>query len=267
MSKRVIFRIDNGDFERGFPVSLTIKENGEVCAEEVKGKLAPAPEILNLYNDWQQVYSSRGQSNRWWIWKIVVPDEIVKNTSSGSSEKDVTVNENESVSFIVQTDNQELQKLPWELWGFMQEEYNQAEIALSSRSAPKTGRLSSRVKILVILGSDERIDIQTDWKILQKRLPNAKLVLLQKPRVDELKDQLRSRSWDIIFFAGHSSTHPEGNDARIWINDNDYLSPNDLNTSLKKAVINGLKLAIFNSWDLIDPDCSSDSCYWQTIQK
>ncbi|GET37028.1 ABC transporter substrate-binding protein [Microseira wollei] len=278
MSKRVIFRIDNGDIDRGFTVTLTIKVNGEVCAEEVKGKLAPAPEILNLYNDWQQVYRSWGQSKRWWRRKIVVPDEIVTNTSSGSSEKDViesarqvkialnewlagsfleklknrllrTVNETESVSFIIQTDNQELQKLPWELWGFLQEEYNQAEIALSSRIAPKTGRLSSPVKILVILGSDEKIDIQTDWNILQKKLPNAKLVPLQKPRVDELKDQLRSRSWDIIFFAGHSSTHPEGNDAGIWINDNDYLSPNDLKTSLKKAVRNGLKLAIFNSCD------------------
>ena len=278
MSKRVIFRIDQGDFEQGFPVTLTIEENGEVCAPEVRGRLAPAPKIFDRYNDWQQAYYSWGQSNRWWRRKIEVPEQINTNYSSADSEKNAknyahqfevalnewldrsdlgelkdellhTVNRNDSVSFIVQTDNKELQRLPWELWRLLKNRYHQAEVAISSRRAPKKGALRSSVKILVILGSDEKIDIQTDWNILREKLPNEELVLLEKPSAEELRILLRNQPWNIIFFAGHSSTQSEGNDARIWLNDQEYLSPQQLKASLEKAVINGLKLAIFNSCD------------------
>lgn len=64
MSKQAIFRIDKGDFEQGFPVTLTIKENREICAPEARGSLAPAPEIIELYNIWQQAYYSWGQRHR-----------------------------------------------------------------------------------------------------------------------------------------------------------------------------------------------------------
>ncbi len=278
MSKRVIFRIDPGDFEQGFSVTLTIKENGEVCAPEVKGKLAPAPQILDRYNDWQQAYYSWGQNHRWWRRGIEVPEQINTNYASADSEDKAnsyahqfevalnewldysdlgelreellhTVNRNDSVSFIVKTDNKELQKLPWELWRLLKNRYHQAEVAISSRSAPKKGALKSSVKILVILGSDEKIDIQTDWDILREKLPNDELVLLEKPSAEEFRKNLTSQPWDIIFFAGHSATHPDGDDARIWLNDKEYLSPQQLKSSLEKAVINGLKLAIFNSCD------------------
>jgi branched-chain amino acid transport system substrate-binding protein len=278
MSKRVIFRIDHGDFEQGFPVTLTITENGEVCIREVTGRLAPAPEIIDRYNDWQQAYFSWGQSNRWWRRTIQIPEQINTNYSSGDSEdnpnnydhqfelalnewldrsdleelKDEllhTVNKKDAVSFIVQTDNQELQRLPWELWRLLKKRYHQPEVAISSRRAPRKGALRSSVKILVILGSDEKIDIQSDWNILREKLPNDELVLLEKPSADEFRKTLRIQPWDIIFFAGHSSTKAEGNDAGIWLNEQEYLSPHKLIDSLEIAVRNGLKLAIFNSCD------------------
>jgi branched-chain amino acid transport system substrate-binding protein len=278
MRKQVIFRIDQGDFEQGFPVTLTIKENGEVCAPEVRGRLTPAPEIIDLYNIWQKAYYSWGQTYRWWRRRIDVPEQINTNYSSVDREDKAntyarqfeaalnewldrsdlgelreellhTVNRNDSVSFILKTDNKELQRLPWELWRLIKNRYHQAEVALSSISAPIKGPLRSSVKILVILGSDEKIDIHSDWTILREKLPNNELVLLEKPSADEFRKTLRGQPWDIIFFAGHSSTQREGNDARIWINDQDYLSPQQLRSSLEKAVINGLKLAIFNSCD------------------
>lgn len=278
MSKRVIFKIDQGDFEQGFSVTLTIKENGEICAPEIKGKLAPATQIIDSYKDWQQAYYSWGKNHRWWRQRLEVPKQINTNYSSADSEDNAnsyahqfevalnewldrsdlgelreellhTVNRNDSVTFIVQTDNKELQSLPWELWRLLKNRYHQAEVAISSRSAPKKGALRSSVKILVILGSDEKIDIQTDWNILREKLPNDELILLEKPSADEFREILINQPWDIIFFAGHSSTHADGNDARIWLNDQEYLSPQKLKNSLKKAVLNGLKLAIFNSCD------------------
>ena len=278
MSKRVIFRIEQGDFEQGFPVTLTIKDNGEVCAPEVKGRLAPATEIIASYNDWQKAYYSWGQSNRWWRRKLDVPEQIDTNYASGDSDHTAknyarqfettlnewldrsdlgelreellqTVNKNDSVSFIVQTDHKELQRLPWELWRLLKNRYHQAEVALSSGSRPILGGFGNPVKILVILGSDEKIDIKTDWSILEKALPSAELTPLKKPQSRELREKIRNQPWDIIFFAGHSATHPEGNDARIWLNEQQYLSPQQLKDSLEQAVKNGLKLAIFNSCD------------------
>jgi branched-chain amino acid transport system substrate-binding protein len=278
MSKRVIFRIEEGNFEQGFPVTLTIKDNGEICVQEVKGRLAPAPEIIDRYNEWQQAYYSWGKTHRWWRRKIEVPEQINTNYSSCGSEKNAnnyadqfelalnewldrsdlgelreellhTVNRKDSVSFIVQTEHKELQRLPWELWRLLKNRYRQAEVALSIKSAPIKGALRNSVKILTLLGSDEKIDIQTDWNILKEKLPNCQLVLLEKPSADEFWKTLRSQPWDIIFFAGHSSTQPDGNDAGIWLNNQEYLSPQKLEISLEEAVINGLKLAIFNSCD------------------
>ncbi|GET37027.1 ABC transporter substrate-binding protein [Microseira wollei] len=278
MSKRVIFRIEQGDFEQGFPVTLTIRENGRMCGKEVRGKLAIAQKTLELYNKWQDDYKSWGESYRWWRRKIDAAEHMETNSSSydlqHEAEKSAcqfeeyfntwlnncsleqitrqllhTVGKNESVSFVVQTDNQELQKLPWEQWNFLQEYYNHAEVALGTASRSPAAALSGRVRILVILGSDENIEIETDGNIIQNKLPNAELVLLQKPDSSKLRDTLRSQPWNIIFFAGHSATRPDGNDGRIWLNESEYLSPAQLRISLIQAARNGLKLAIFNSCD------------------
>ncbi|MFB2892339.1 ABC transporter substrate-binding protein [Aerosakkonemataceae cyanobacterium BLCC-F50] len=282
MGKQVIFRIEQGNFETGFPITLTIRENREVCVQEVKGRLAPAPEVIEHYNNWQTAYYSWGESNRWWRRQINVPPQTNSNYSNEDTRERVinaadrleqefndwldrsslaplkqrllhTVGQNDSVNFIIKTDNQDLQKLPWELWRFLQEYYDYAEVALSSTSTRRRGALKSQVKILVILGSDEKIDIQTDWNILQDKLNNAKLILLREPGREEFVEKLVNQPWDIIFFAGHSSTHPSGNDGGIWINNNKndegYLSTIELERYLRIAVRNGLKLAIFNSCD------------------
>ncbi len=278
MSKRVIFRIDNdGNFEQGFTVTLTIKENGEVCVPEVKGRLKPAPEIIELYNQWQEAYCSWGQNYRGWRRrKIDVPPEIERNCA-GYSEDDVnkyarkfefalndwldgsqlqelkkelegTVDKKDAASFIVQTNCEELQKFPWELWSLLQDNYD-AEVALSRRSVPKKGTWKSSVKILVILGSDKNIDIQTDWDIIRQRLQQDELVPLKQPSKNDAIAILKERHWDIIFFAGHSSSQLDGNNAKIWLNDREDLSQEDLKDCLETAVKNGLKLAIFNSCD------------------
>ena len=289
MSKLVILRIERGDFNLGFPVKLEIRENGKLCGiGEVAGKLAPAPEISELYKGWQQEYYAWGERFRWWggnseasisqnhaTRQISVPPNIVTNSPSDNhdladqletafndwldcsslgeirDELLQTVKRDEEVRFIIQTDrdNLELQKLPWELWHWLRRRYNHPEVALSSRRVPEKGALSIPVKILVILGSDENIDTQVDKKIIQNSLLGAQIEALEKPSLRELSQTLESQPWDIIFFAGHSSTQKGGTDARIWVNDQDYLSPRQLSISLETAVVNGLKLAIFNSCD------------------
>lgn len=54
------------------------------------------------------------------------------------------------------------------------------------------------------------------------------------------------KEWDILFFAGHSSSNEKG---RIQLNQTDSLTLDQLKYALKKAIIRGLNLAIFNSCD------------------
>ncbi len=55
--------------------------------------------------------------------------------------------------------------------------------------------------------------------------------------------------WDILFFAGHSSSSQERTTGQIYINQTDKLNLEELRYGLKQAIANGLKIAIFNSCD------------------
>ncbi|GET37026.1 ABC transporter substrate-binding protein [Microseira wollei] len=280
MSKRVIFRIDQGNFEQGFPVSLEIRDHQRnLLAGEAFGTLVPNSEILTKYQQWQQAYYAWGKDEncRWWRRVIDVPPSMNQNYSTSEDSvnrvknaagefqisfnnwlnqsliKDIekrlwrNVQEDEPVTFIVQTDNVELQKLPWDICDLI-EGYKYFQVALSRKKEPIKGELSFPVKILVILGSDENIDLEPDWNSL-KTLPGANLTRIDKPQLPELREKLNSQPWDVVFFAGHSATYPNENDARIWINDQKSLSPKEIEIELQEAVTNGLKLAIFNSCD------------------
>ncbi|MBP0020540.1 MAG: CHAT domain-containing protein [Cyanobacteria bacterium SBLK] len=159
----------------------------------------------------------------------------------------------DEICFLIRTDNLNLQKLPWHKWDFL-ERYSQVEIALGSTSfkslqtpaKPKTAWIHAKIRILAILGHSEQIDIDRDRQMLAK-LPDAQTVFLIEPERYQINEQLWEQSWDIIFFAGHSITKEEK--GRIYINPQDSLTLDELEFGLKKAVKQGLQLAIFNSCD------------------
>jgi hypothetical protein len=65
---------------------------------------------------------------------------------------------------------------------------------------------------------------------------------LVEPQRHELTDELWKQGWDILFFAGHSASQPNGETGRIYINQSDSLTIEQLKYALKKAVERGLKL-------------------------
>ncbi|NEP51513.1 MAG: ABC transporter substrate-binding protein, partial [Moorea sp. SIO3C2] len=78
------------------------------------------------------------------------------------------------------------------------------------------------------------------------------LEFLVKPTREQLDAALRhDLAWHILFFAGHSSSERKRDrmTGRIYINDTDSLTIDELKHALRKAINNGLKLAIFNSCD------------------
>jgi branched-chain amino acid transport system substrate-binding protein len=268
--KLVIFEIGEGSFERGFPVRVRIGEAGKPHIAEISGRLPPAPNVPTTYTVWQSIYEKL-EAN----WLIIIPKNQITNFSSKGIcnqaaqkfkdsfntwlnqasvlevERQLSkqIGNSEDVRFILQTQDSLLRRLPWHLWGFFSTSHPQAEIVISSEYEPSTKQLKVPVKILAILGSSEGIDLQQDLDSLHN-LPGAKVESLIEPTRRQLIENLRNKSWDILFFAGHSISQEGDDGGKIKINDNEsYLSLQNLRYSLRHAVKKGLKLAIFNSCD------------------
>lgn len=277
MSKVVVFSLGEGDFQRGFPVTLQVWEEGDFPSS-FPGKL-PASAIDSLYDRWQSDYRQKvsgrmtpkpAQVNNRSDTDLIANSRLLKDELNNwlNSETFRPIKENflekvnarETVRVIVQTGNPQLRRLPWYLWDLFVERYRFAEVALSSPTfdrAHKSVQPKEKVRILAILGDASapdprigiRLDINADKQFLDS-LPDAEVVFLLEPKRHEFYERLwDERGWDILFFAGHSSSQPDGTTGKMYINSQESLTVEDLKSALRKAIERGLQLAIFNSCD------------------
>lgn len=284
MGKLVVLKLGDGSFEQGFPVTLQIGEDGDRPSLEIKGNLPPAPEIPQYYSTWSSAYRRLGARYR-----LEAKAGIVTNVSrlencynAAQKLRDATNAWLHSESFrsirdrfleqlipadevriLVQTEDMRLRRLPWHLWDLC-DRYPKAEIALSTPVYERVEHPSparAKVRILAILGNSEGINTQAD-RLLLEQLPDAEINFLVEPERQELTEQLWKQGWDILFFAGHSSSQavskqnmrsqaePHSEETgQIYINQTDSLTIEQLKYGLRKAVERGLKIAIFNSCD------------------
>ncbi|MBW4565771.1 MAG: CHASE2 domain-containing protein [Mojavia pulchra JT2-VF2] len=270
MGKLVILKFGAGSFEQGFSVTLQIGDENARQNVEITGELPPNPEILRHYQHWQFIYRSLKLPGRpiglRKLTQTFMPEDCqqaatvlkVHFNTWLASEPFRPIREKwleklqaeDNIRLLLQTKDLGLQKLPWHLWDLL-ERYPKAEMALSAPSYEQVSHnslIKSEVKILAILGNSQGIDTQTDRKLLEK-LPNADITFLVEPECKDLTDQLWEQDWQILFFAGHSSSQESGETGIIYINQTESLSINELKYALKKAVERGLQLAIFNSCD------------------
>lgn len=277
MGKVVVFELGEGDFDRGFSVAVQIGEEGKRPSVEVRGKLPPNTEIYQQYQCWQTAY--RNLESRY---RLSAKDD---KPTRGSFLKDCTqaaaqlhtsleawldahslelirkkfvtrVQESEDVRVLFQTDNIQLQRLPWHLWSLFAP-YSRAEVAVipPDLDSMQKSRAKPKLRILAILGNSDGIDTQADAVLLKQLLPAADVQFLPQAGHQELTCQALTeqlwdpQGWDVLFFAGHSSSQIDGDSGWIQINQTDTLTVQELKRSLGKAIENGLKLAIFNSCD------------------
>lgn len=271
MEKLVVLELDGDLKNQGFQTTLKISNEGESNPVQIRGYLPANPQLAqNLQLHWYEKYRHLGIPARIIAKKIkrgLLQQRIDEcqesakklsqqflNWLSSPSFQEVDkrlreeLNHNDKIRLLISTENFLLQKLPWQKWDFF-ERYDYAEVALSNREfvpAPEAPPCFNKVRILAIVGHSEGIDVETDRRKLET-LPNAKVEFLVEPSRQQLNEQLWSKSWDILFFAGHSET--EGEKGVIYINPQEKISLDDLKYALKKAIANGLKLAIFNSCD------------------
>jgi CHASE2 domain-containing sensor protein len=158
----------------------------------------------------------------------------------------------------------ELARLPWEAWEIRSESATGGKIRIvrvpanirheSASSQVKQQR--SRPRILVILGNDEKLDFQEDWKALKQSL--NRLADIPEPigwksgtSIDELKTEISqaltdAQGWDVLFFAGHSNeTQMTGGELGIAPNVSIRIS--EIAPQLAIAREKGLQFTLFNS--------------------
>ncbi|QZZ19957.1 CHASE2 domain-containing protein [Leptothermofonsia sichuanensis E412] len=271
MSKLVILKIGEGSFAQGFPVTLQVGEENARPTTEITGTLPAEPELLGVYQQWQSTYRGLGLRSR-----LSAPDGQQKNVSlvqdchqAAEQLRDrlnawlraeflrpvrekwlEKLHPSDPIRVIVQTADPALQKLPWHLWDLL-ERYPNTELALSAPVYDRVAPIptpAGTVSVLAILGNSKGIDTQADRALLES-LPDAAVRLLVEPSRQQVSDRLWEHPWDILFFAGHSSSQENGETGRIYINQTDSLTFSQLRYALKKALERGLKLAIFNSCD------------------
>lgn len=274
MDKWVILTLEGDLILSGFQATLEIRAEKDFQSLQVKGSLPPNPSIAShLHHHWQKVYRPLGISLRIKGQKIIhkgsINQRLVDCQRSAQRLCDrfqswlnvdsfqpidrrlrEELSRHETIHFLIRTQDFNLQKLPWHEWDFF-ERYPYAEVALSTpeyelvqpsyrQSAPHP------VRVLAILGHSSGINIDADRQMLA-HLPQAEVSFLVEPDRQQLTDHLWTSPWDILFFAGHSETHRS--QGRIFINRTDSLSVLELRYGLRRAIDQGLQLAIFNSCD------------------
>lgn len=271
MGKLVVLKFAAGSFEEGYAVTLQIGEEGDRPTTEITGKLPPCPEMPLYYSHWRSNYRRLGTSYRLDADHVQVTNVSMTQDCHNTShilrarfntwlraEEFRPLREKwlerllptDEVRVILQAENSELQRLPWHLWDLL-ERYPKAEIALSSPTYDRVHQPPTpkkKVNILAIVGNSQGIDTQADLDLLQN-CQNADVSFLVEPQRQELTDHLWGKDWDILFFAGHSSSHENDQSGRIYLNQTDSFTISELKYALKKAIEQGLQLAIFNSCD------------------
>ncbi|MBD3559440.1 CHASE2 domain-containing protein, partial [Planktothrix sp. FACHB-1355] len=286
MSKLVILNLGNGNLLEGFPfVTVQLQEEGNSNWRQFTGSLPASADILDIYRRWQLLYELlyEARSINVSLRQFPSADEDIKlDEVDVTHVSDAEFNEvcqkfqnkidswldseefrhidrqlrkqlapEDRIRVIIQTEDNQLRKIPWHLWRFFRD-YRHAEVGLSALEfgpANSAKNSAKQVRILAILGDRTGIDVEADKKLLEK-LPNAQTVFLVEPQRRELDEKLWDKQgWDILFFAGHSSTQTDGETGHIYINRADSLTINQLRNSVSKAIERGLQLAIFNSCD------------------
>jgi CHASE2 domain-containing sensor protein len=271
MGKLVILKLGEGAFEQGFTVTLQIGEENARPFIEVTGQLPPDPEVPRLYHRWRSIYYNIGFSAR----PVGQPQSSLEPVTLADchqaaqelcdrlntwlqAESFRPIREkwlekllpSDEVRVLLQAQDPWILKLPWHLWEVI-EHYPKAEIALSApiyEQVNHSPTSTDTIRILAILGNAEDLNLQADRALLE-RITDADLHFLVEPSCQDLTDRLWEQHWDILFFAGHSTSDIANKTGRIHLNQTESLSIEQLKYALKKSVERGLKLAIFNSCD------------------
>ena len=164
----------------------------------------------------------------------------------------------EEIQIIIDTQDINLCRLPWQEWDLFTQYYPQTEIAISLPTAKdvtvatkKKIIKSNQVRILLVVGKSDGINTQADLELIkQLEGKNVEIVCLLQPNRKDLCASLWcDRGYQIFVFTGHSGSNKNGEIGWIEINETEKLSIEEFKGTFTQAINSGLQLAIFNSCD------------------
>jgi CHASE2 domain-containing sensor protein len=274
MSERLVL-LRLGDSTAGsagsIPVVLQISTE-ETRLVELTGQLPWPIALLALYDDWRKLYQSLGLPSRL---------EVSQDQPANSNQRDrcielgrqvnVALNAwlessdfqrvyqkileqlspTDRVRLLLQIVDPVLRRLPWHQWNLL-ERYPRAELALAMAEYHKGSVVAAEpgaaLRVLAVLGDRRGIDVSVDAAVLRELLPGATIEFLVEPDLERLHGTLW-QPWDILFFAGHSTSQADLTQGWLSIGPDRRLSLDQLRFGLKRSIDKGLRLAIFNSCD------------------
>jgi branched-chain amino acid transport system substrate-binding protein len=289
MTLSILMTIVAGSWEEGFLAQLFLIDNGQTRPIRQPFRLPASLSVKQSYDRWQQAYIRLEEGYRQLEEgyrqqvRIVVPaqttnrdyrsdvdyqqrlidvkdsyEDLVNQVNFWFEQPEFTRLELELVDrlpqgrparLVLSTNQESLCKIPWHLWSIYRRR-SEIEVVLSGGDHAEASQWSQPVRILTIVGNQDGIDIKPDLESI-RQIPNATIEVLHQPNREQLKQTLRSGCWDIIIYVGHSSSNSLQSDGVIVYGDDpqQVIRLSDLESSVKIAVANGLKLMIFNSCD------------------
>lgn len=270
-----LLKIINGSLQQGFSQVILQLNKLPQQQKQIIGSLPPAPELAEIYQKWHFFYLAI-HDHLQGHFRITFPQnkpfptnvsqvgftEICQQLKSCFNEwldsKGFRPLERQLRSFftsdiplrlLIETDDLQLRQFPWHIWT-LYTDFPLAELSLSSPHFEQGDKIvlnpSRTVKILAIFGSRDNLDLEVDLATL-KKLPDVEINLLIEPSQRTLTDTLWQDHWDILFFAGHSSSAINGEEGYLNLSQDLTLKVGDLSYAIKHAIQQGLQIAIFNS--------------------
>ena len=291
MNKRIVIKIGSGSIETGYAAAVQIGDEGAAPQVETQACLPPAPDLPVLYQRWQQSYWQLGTPTRLeardGVTNVSTLSEMehcrrlsrelrdrVHDWLDGNEFRPIRekileqLNPQDQARILLQTQDPLLQRLPWYELQFFDSRYRHAEIGICALDYQQVSTPITQIKpvrILAVLGDVTGLNTQIDQALLSQIL-DADIHFLKQPSREEFNHYLwDGQGWDILFFAGHSSSRSdcekivgqrssqrssgEEGSGEISLNATDKLTIPQLKHALKKAIDRGLNTAIFNSCD------------------
>ena len=271
MTKLVVLKF-NGSLESGFQVTLEIGQEGKSAERGCVGSLPTAAELNHCLSTWQRQYNQQGNNHRIKPQQIIydgsinprkqllkaanqlqqVLDEWLNSPDFYSIDKQLReeLNREEVIRILICSDRPEIYQLPWCCWDLV-ESYPKLEIAYSNPNFARTLNIAKahshhKVRILAIIGNAQGINLDSDLAAINA-IEEGEVEFLLEPTPQQLFEYLWQKTWDIVFFAGHSKTLDR--QGILYLNGSDHLTIEQLRHGFKRAIASGLQLAIFNSCD------------------
>ncbi|MBD2343395.1 CHAT domain-containing protein [Anabaena subtropica] len=193
------------------------------------------------------------------LWRWIFEGQIL-----GSLERSrgIAMGQHTRLRFRLEIRDPDLIALPWEI---MQREPGQPAVSLSpdvlfSRTTSEVEalpylRIDQALKVLLVLGHDQDLQLQTEAAILEKTLLNGGQVsshaqgyapctvkTLIQPTPQQLIQELETRAYNVFFYAGHGLPGPDG--GLLFLRPGMSLNGIELAQVLTRSA---LKLAVFNA--------------------